>query len=273
MAKNSIDVYGAKGKSNTLFFDPDDLTLVTDPTHPLYDERVHWPVKESMVRNVMFQGVFQAIEVSKNPETGEIEVAAGRQRVKAAREANRRLRERGDSPVQVPATVRRLAKADRTKVLSAVMVSENVMRQQETPLTIAAKMARQLQMRSEDEVAILFGCNVQTVRATVALLDCCDAVQQAVDDGKINVTHARKLAKLDPKEQRGKLEEMITTAEGKTGHERSRVLRSVVDGAAPRMRPRKQIEAALAEATGERLAALRWVLGIDDAETTAEVGE
>ena len=205
MAKNSIDVYGAKGKGNALDFDPDKLMLVTDPAHPLFDERVHWPVDESMVRNIMFQGVIQPIEVTKDPDTGEVQVVTGRQRVKAAREANRRLIDRGDPPITVPGIVRRLARNERASVLSAAIASENAIRQQETPLSMAAKMARQLRMRSEDDVAILFGCNVQTVRATVALLDCCEDVQKAVDTGQINVTHARTLGKLEPAEQRAKV--------------------------------------------------------------------
>lgn len=262
MAKNSIDAYGAEGKSNVLFFDPEKLTLVADPTHFLYDERVHWPVDESMVRNIMFQGVLQAIEVTKDPETGEVLVVTGRQRVKNAREANRRLLERGDAPLQVPATVRRLDRRDRETVLSAAVASENAIRQQETPLTTAAKMARQLQRSSEETVAILFGCNVQTVRSTVALLDCCDAVQKAVEAGKINVTHARKLAKLEPAEQRAKVAELVQAGEGKAGHERSRAQRAVIDGNKPRMKSRVQVEKALGEATGERAAALRWVLGL-----------
>ena len=38
MSKNSVDVYGASGKTNALKFDPENLHLVTDKTHPLYDE-------------------------------------------------------------------------------------------------------------------------------------------------------------------------------------------------------------------------------------------
>ncbi|KVR93303.1 ParB/RepB/Spo0J family partition protein [Burkholderia vietnamiensis] len=264
MAKNSIDAYGAKGKGNVLDFDPGTLVLVTDPAHPLFDERVHWPVDENMVRNIMFQGVIQPIEVTKDPETGEVQVVTGRQRVKAAREANRRLVDRGEPPVTVPGIVRRIPRVDRASVLSAAIASENAIRQQETPLSTAAKMARQLRMRSEADVAVLFGCNVQTVRATVALLDCCEAVQKAVDAGQINVTHARKLAKLEPSEQREKVAELVEAGEGKTGHARSRAQRAVVEGdSAPRMRSRKQVETALAAATGDVAAALRWVLGLD----------
>ena len=62
-------------------------------------------------------------------------------------------------------------------------------------MTTAAKMARQVNMgRSEDDIAVIFGCNVATVRSTLALLDCCEAVQKAVDSGDILVTHARALA-------------------------------------------------------------------------------
>ncbi|KWI69655.1 ParB/RepB/Spo0J family partition protein [Burkholderia ubonensis] len=264
MAKNSIDVYGAKGKGNALDFDPDTLVLVTELNHPLFDERVHWPVDESMVRNIMFQGVIQPIEVTKDPETGEVQVVTGRQRVKAAREANRRLIDRGDPPITVPGIVRRLGRNERASVLSAAIASENAIRQQETPLSMAAKMARQLRMRSEDDVAILFGCNVQTVRATVALLDCCEDVQKAVDTGQINVTHARTLAKLEPAEQRAKVKEVIAAGEGKQGHKRSRAQKAALTGdAAPRMRTRKQITVELEKATGERAEVLRWVLGLD----------
>ncbi|EOV8176850.1 hypothetical protein ACOIQQ_001253 [Raoultella planticola] len=40
MAKDSKVVYGASGKTNVLTFEPENLHLVTDKTHPLYDERI-----------------------------------------------------------------------------------------------------------------------------------------------------------------------------------------------------------------------------------------
>lgn len=90
MAKNSIDAYGANGKSNVLFFDPESLHLVTDTSHPLYDERVHLPLSESVILNIMELGVIEPIIVWKDPESGKTCVVAGRQRVKNATEANAR---------------------------------------------------------------------------------------------------------------------------------------------------------------------------------------
>jgi ParB family transcriptional regulator, chromosome partitioning protein len=270
MAKNSIDAYGASGKSNTLYFDPEVLTLVTEPTHPLYDSRVHWPLDESMVRNIMFQGVIQPIEVNKNPETGEIEVVTGRQRVKNCREANRRLVERGEKPQLVPATVRKVAVRDRARVLSARMASENSIRQQESPITRAEKMAQQVSLgRSDEEVGILFGVRPQTVRASLELLECCAAVQDAVEAGKVNVTHAKQLAKLAPAEQRAKVAELIAAGDGVAGHERSRKQRAVMGDGKPRMKTRAKIEKELESAEGERAVALRWVLGLVDDDVVA----
>ncbi|MCP5863975.1 hypothetical protein NL360_20670 [Klebsiella pneumoniae] len=87
MAKNSIDVYGASGKINVLNFEPENLHLVTDKTHPLYDERVHLPIEEGMVLNIAELGVLEPIVVWKDPETGLTCVVVGRQRVKHTLEA------------------------------------------------------------------------------------------------------------------------------------------------------------------------------------------
>ncbi|MBC8730012.1 ParB/RepB/Spo0J family partition protein [Paraburkholderia sp. UCT2] len=270
MAKNSIDAYGAAGKSNVLYFDPEVLTLVEDPAHPLFDSRVYLPLDENMVRNIMYQGVLQAIEVNKNPETGAVEVVMGRQRVKNCREANRRLRDRGEEPKLVPAIVRKVAARDRALVLSAATASENAIRQQESPITRAEKMARQLSLgRSEADIGILFGVGPQTVRASLELLECCAAVQDAVEAGKVNVTHAKQLTKLTPDEQRAKVAELIAAGDGVNGHERSRKQRAVMGDGKPRMKTRAKIEKELESATGERGAALRWVLGLDDAGVAA----
>lgn len=283
MAKSSVDAYGAEGNAKALFFDPAKLTLVTDEKHPLYDARVHAPINESMVRNIDYQGVIVPIEVSKNPETGDIEVVTGRQRVKNAIEANKRREARGEEPRMIPAYIRLIPRHQRVEMLSAAMVSENAIRNDETPIQRATKMAQQMNMgRGEEHIALLFGCDVQTVRNTIALLDSTQAVQDAVEAGEITVTHARALGKLAPEQQRAKVRELKAAGEGKTGHEKSRAQREVLQKAtaaaaasagkaAPqsRLKTRKEIKAAMETATGERLAALRWVLGLDESEAAA----
>ncbi|HHT0475637.1 TPA: hypothetical protein ACTW83_003826 [Klebsiella michiganensis] len=93
MAKNSIDAYGASGKTNVLMFEPENLHIVTDKAHPLYDERIHLPLSEAMVLNIMDQGVLEPIIVWKDPETGLSCVVDGRQR-QVLGEAKPRLKSR-----------------------------------------------------------------------------------------------------------------------------------------------------------------------------------
>ncbi|VUS25067.1 hypothetical protein [Klebsiella pasteurii] len=161
MAKNSIDVYGASGKTNVLNFEPENLHLVTDKTHPLYDERVHLPIEEGMVLNI----------------------------------------------------------------------------------------------------AVLFGCSVQTVRATLSLLDATQAVREAVESGTVTVTQARQLASLKPEEQREKVKEIESATAGTTGHEKAKRQRAVLGETKSRLKSRKEITKALEAASGEYADALRWVLG------------
>jgi len=52
MGRNSKDVYGADGSTNMLSFSPDKLTIVTDPSHPLFDERHALPFDEATVERV-----------------------------------------------------------------------------------------------------------------------------------------------------------------------------------------------------------------------------
>ena len=93
------------------------------------------PLSENLVLNIMHHGVIEAVIINKNPETGTVDVVAGRQRVRAAREANKRLRAQGLEPIQVPATVRRAEAAD----LAGIMVSENEIREGDTAMGRAQK--------------------------------------------------------------------------------------------------------------------------------------
>lgn len=160
-------------------------------------------------------------------------------------------------PIQVPAVVRRSDPVD----LAGIMVSENEVRQADTPMGRAEKMRRLMGYgRTEAELAILFGCGVATVKNTLALLECCADVRKAVDAGEIGVTHAKTLARLPPDAQRAKVAELREV--GGAGHAKARAVRQIVKGDAPRMRTRKEVAAEVEASSGERRRALEWVLGV-----------
>ena len=261
MAKNSTEAYGASGKTNVLNFEPERLYLVTDRSHPLYDERIHLPLDESMVLNIMDQGVLEPIIVWKDPETGLSCVVDGRQRVRHTVEANKRLAAAGKDLLFVPAVTKR-GSAVR---MAQAMISANEIRRSDTPLGRAKKMADALERgHDEEDLSLMFGVGMQTIRATLALLDATQAVKDAVESGDITVTQARQLAYLSPDEQREKVKEVESATAGTKGHEKARRQRQVIGDAKPRQKSRKEITKALEGASGDYAQALRWVLGDDE---------
>lgn len=240
MPKASRDALGAEGKRDAPMFDPDKLVLVTDQNSALYDERVNWPVDEALVANILFdpdgdgvpQGVLEPVIVRRNAETGAVEVAAGRRRVKAAREANKRLRKQGREPIRVPALVIRARDAR----AMAVMISENEHRANDTPLGRALKAQRYVNLgRDESEVATLLGVSATTVRNMLRLLDAPAAVRNAVDSGKVSVGDGYKLSRLEPGEAKSKLAELVEKAPrtpGKKRSENTKKAREIMGGGA-----------------------------------------
>lgn len=97
--------------------------------------------------------------------------------------------------------------------------------------------------------------------ATVALLDATQAVQAAVEAGKVTVTQARQLVDMPPEKQRETVKQLEAAAEGVTGHEKARRQRAVLGDTKPRLKSRKELTLQLQTASGEYAAALRWVLG------------
>lgn len=236
MPKASRDSLNAKGKRDAYMFDPDDLILVTDEKSPLFDERVELPLDENLVLNLMFapdgvpQGVLEPILVVRNAETGKVEVMDGRQRVKAAREANKRLKKAGLEQIRVPGMVSRA----RGHQAMGMLISANEHRQDDSPLGKAKKAQRYLELgRDESEIATLFGISKASVKNLLSLLDAPAAVRNAVESGKISTSDGYKLAKLEPEEAKEKVAELIEHAPRTSGKKRSKnagKAREIVNG-------------------------------------------
>ncbi len=197
---------------NAFALDPDKVVIIGLDTddgkeHYLWDERANDPLDENMVRNIMVNGVLQAIIVQKDGDR--VLVVAGRQRVKNAREANRRLAKEGKQLIEVPAFPRRGDDAD----LFGVFVSENEHRRGDSPLVRAAKAQRLLNMgKTEDEVAIQFGLTKQHLGYLLKLLELSPKVRKAVDEERLSAAAAMQLHGLERAEQEAKLEALVAAA-------------------------------------------------------------
>lgn len=205
MSKNSTEAYQASRKTNLLTFDPDVLVIVSDPKHPLYDPSFEDEISESFVANIDHYGVIEPVVVRKNPETGDIEVVAGRTRVRAARIVNKNRKKRGEPALMVPG----IPKKGEDVSLMGVMVSENEARKDKSPLHKARVMQRMVERGvSAQDLATTFNCSIGTVKNLLGLLGATAAVKKAVDRGEVSAAVGYKLARMEPEEQRAKLGEL-----------------------------------------------------------------
>lgn len=230
MARDTRKAHGAAGKKDLLLFDPEDVKLVTDEKHHLYDARVHDEPDEAFIAGCDHRGVVEPIIVSKDPETGETLCEDGRKRVKGLRIANRRRKKRGEVPWRIEAKVVRGKAGD----AMGRMVMLNEHRTADTPLNKAHKASRMLELGlTEEEVARDFGVSVSTIHNLIKILDAPAAVRNAVEAGKISVSAGYKLARLDAPEAKKKVEQLVEHAPRTPGKKRSKnakKAREIVDG-------------------------------------------
>ncbi len=222
MGSNTVKAYGAQGHDDLLWFAPEALTVVGySADHPLVDSRVALNVHEPTVLSMMKLGVLTPITIRKNGERDGkpvIEVVDGRQRVKNAIEANKRLAALGQPLIRIPA---RRTRGDE-HFLTDVMIAANELRQDDDVISKARKVRLYIARgRSEEEAATAWGVSKKTIQTWRALDEAVPVVQSAVKSGEISAAVAANLGRLPHAAQLPALEKLRTegVTKGKKGVE------------------------------------------------------
>lgn len=185
----------SEGKRDMYTLNPEKLVIVTDKANPLYDERVTMELDETFVLSIMAHGVLEPVLIRRNGDF--FEVVDGRQRVRGAIEANKRLPK--NKQVRVPVITRR----DDDKESTLIMIVTNEQRQGDSPVVRARKANRALEAgNSKEEVARSFRTSVAGLKNLLAILDTTSDVQAMFDRDQVPVTVASRIARL-PREQQG----------------------------------------------------------------------
>lgn len=206
----------SKPEKETLeYYDPNVLVIIGLDTahrenHPLFDERVFNPVDDALVKNIITYGITQPVNVRQ--EEGKLLVIDGRQRVRAAREAAKRLAGAGEHGIKVPV---RITRGDDGRVMG-IMVSNNELRQNDDILTKARKAERLLaQVGDMNEVAIAFGRTTVTIKNWLSLLEADEVIHDAIQSDKISAAAGVELSFFPKSEQAEKLA-LLLNANGKS---------------------------------------------------------
>jgi len=199
--KHAYDV----ARQNLWMFDPEDLTIIEDREHPLFDPRGLEPPDPELVAGIKFRGVLEPVVIISDRDTGKPIVVAGRRRVLAARQANKELKREGQTPKKIPAVQRK----ENEREAVAILIMENAQRK-DPDLLASAELARRAMTLgySEEDVGVMFGRGAHTISQWLKLLETSTQVQKAVRDGSVRLADAVKLAKLPRVEQAAELEKI-----------------------------------------------------------------
>lgn len=262
--------YGAVGRGDTLNFKPEDLRIITDKNHPLYDPRVEREPEEGMILSIMAHGVIVPAVIFRIGD--EVFIKDGHQRRACAIEANKRLTKEGKKPVVIPCVWKR----GDDKTLFGISVTTNEVRYGDTPMERAKKMQRAADFNGGDldAVAVDFGVTTATVKNMLALLECAPVVQRAVEAGKVGATIATKLSKLPKEEQTATLDKMIEAGATKGAAAQKAVRGKGTDEAMSKSlsaNARKKMRTALSEGAFETLKGLEAIIAKAVVATLARV--
>jgi ParB-like chromosome segregation protein Spo0J len=176
---------------------------------PSYNPRNFDPVDLGLVDSIMRLGVLQPIGVIKRDHFGKPIVQYGNQRVRAAREANERLRAAGKPLILVPcqSPLRGFDDAE----LSEAAIAENEHRRESSPLAKCELAAQHLKRRGGDfkEAAKAFNMSESGFRSLIKLKEAAPSVKKAIEKGKIGTSAAIEIAGLPIEEQEARLEQVV----------------------------------------------------------------
>ncbi len=284
------------GKDIRMFgMNPDELTIIgidtehTEGEHPLWDKRIELPIDEGLVRNIEKFGVVEPVIARVTRGDNVAEIVDGRRRVRHARIANERLREKGEEIKLIPTIARRQRVGDDMEMVS-LMILANEQRTDDTMLGRSRKLAQLFSMGATDkDAAVVFTVTATAIRNWKKLLKCDEKVLEAIDRGELKASAAADLGALPLEEQVEKLEELKTEA-AKTGKttvttaQTSRVRRQRTDSIAATafVPPRKPVLKGVLKLAGtegapalndQALGVLKWVLGEADASGVPGLAE
>lgn len=198
---NEIVIVGGDGPSDVGKMDED------GELHYLVDERTEMPLSPEFVKNIKALGVKKNVIITKIGN--DAYVVDGRQRVRAARAANKELAEEGEPLHRVPVTMQKGEEA----LHMLVGISTNEFNHDDPPL-VKARKAQRLRDRglTEGEIAMSFGVTTKALGNWEKWLTLSAPVKKAIEKGKVSPSMAAQLHDLPAAEQKVQLEKLIADA-------------------------------------------------------------
>ncbi len=299
-------VTGFESRGDTYAMKPEKLKIITDKADPFYDPRAEitfdHPKMQYVIESLMATandpkyrgcGNYSPIPIRKNGKDSNgddvYEALDGRQRIKAAREINRRYREMGKEEILLRCIYMPVVEE---KDFFTVMATQNECRIETPPSMLAIQIDNFIESKKgegEESMAAAwkdaeraFARPEHELRALKRIARLCEEVHKAVDVGRISVAAAGKFEDMTIQAQRTAIRELIESKERITARKAEQKARTLpcADGGIPapkkpKMRSRREIESFLNTERDPNdlrdydegyMDALKWVLCMEKGE-------
>jgi ParB family chromosome partitioning protein len=250
--------------SQVVYRNAEELTIVTDKLHPLYDERVELPIDQRLVESIGTTGILHPVTIARDGLF--LVVVDGRQRVRAAIEASKITHRE----IKIPTILQHGSDAD----LFEITVASNELRTADNEIVRAQKIKRLMSLTGADakRVAIAFGLSLSHVRNLVAILDAAPEVQEKVIQKAISLSSAVNISKnTERREQKNKVLQHLQNAAFEVDEEKKKVARAYLRMCKSAKQMRAELDSKLLkkEKNGELsefdhgwVECLKWCLGV-----------
>lgn len=226
------------------------LVLPKDEEDPRWEPRMLLKPERDFILDLAENGVDVDLDVTEAPDfpkgrymAGEYAINDGRMRVRAIPEANAIRKKKGLPAIQVGLKVRERESVEAMR--AAVRLNEK--RYESDAVTRARSMSRYRDVGlTDEEIASDFGIRPQEVEQHLGLLRLAPEIQKLVTDGKMSVSTAAGIARLDPKEVARRAHELIAAAaEGRVTAAKAKA--ATGQGSGPDRLPAKAIKTLIDE--------------------------
>jgi hypothetical protein len=186
------------------------LKLAKDEEDPYFDARQNLEVSEGLTQSMADEDEPAVIKVVE--DGSDYKVWDGRNRVRAAPEANRLRRKAGKPPIVFHlAVVDPPANGEPSEIIKGTMRAN--IRQDSPPCVLAQDISRALAADvTEEWLCATLGMTSAKLHQYIALLDLPKAVQKHVDENTISIAAALALTKLDLKDVELAAEKLVAAA-------------------------------------------------------------
>jgi ParB-like chromosome segregation protein Spo0J len=183
---------------------PEQLVIVDDPNHWLYDPRVKTLPEKEFIDDIYNRGIVQTIIITK--EEGEFLVVAGRKRVVAALIANKKRKKNNEELIRVPCSIRKGTKAE----LYEVCVAENTHRKDDTIYETVVKATRLMNLTGDiKRTSLALAKTPAQVQQLLKINELHEDVQKALFENKIGFVAALEFHDVSFDKQQEAIEKIL----------------------------------------------------------------